>query len=198
MASEFNWAQTISSFILGGVTGLLWPYVKDKIHETKQLKLALEEMHELFVEIEEAVAHVPHIISNKDKWVKRLEDCASRNRESLGRLGIYISKIAFKLEDNKFSHDEGKPEYCCDELRKDLYLVKLVLVEKFNRKKHDETLEKQYLFRYMQVQSIKNSVQRWLDPENFQVRLDNYYNEWKKGTLKVENELAMAGYINKD
>jgi len=117
----------VASFVLGAFSGLLWPWLRDRAKSRKEAadrdrrKVAvLTHVDDISSEILQAVSVEPHGVTNKANWVKRLNELASKNRDWLGdRLSFAIEKLAWRIEDNTFSHEHGKPLYCCDQLSTD-------------------------------------------------------------------------------
>jgi hypothetical protein len=206
-----DWIQEVvrfaSGFILGIFSGLMWPLLREKVAERKEKKemkerkrQVLQHLDDISSDIMGAVRVEPHGVQNKDKWVARLQDFAKQYDELIGPLAGSVKRIAYKIEDSTFDHENlGDPPYCCDEVAVDLALLRLCILplvaeERGWDAKTVEAKEREHLRNIWSIWQeivLPGQLDKWHERIE-----DEWYSEWQNKKFRVAEKLGMATYIN--
>jgi hypothetical protein len=202
--------DTIVKFGLGILGGLAYPEIRERLKRRRESlanaeksKQACDELSDLCREVAQAMRPTPHLVENRSRWAKRLHEFADANRALLGDLAYHVDRLSWRVRDNRFSHEDGKAEYCCNELLCDLEMLQVAALGRRARMgfvDRDELRRevRQHISKaYGALEEVGPFLTEDQDPgEELLKRSAPWFDAWVRGDLVAPEHLAMSSYIN--
>jgi hypothetical protein len=128
----------------------------------------------------------PENVGHKSLWARELDELAKDTRSTMFRVTIPLQIIARQIRHHSFSHEESKhEEYGCDELLKDLYVLRLGTL--LPPPWFDERMKG---ISTNVIRDIVINTYGVLGEDQVKEKVNEMFEEWKKGELRFGKEFA--------
>lgn len=218
-ATSWDWAESLATLgiglLLGVVTGYVLPIFLKRRDSAQIERDVYRELNAVAADVIGAVSVEPHGVTNKDRWVTRLNGLADRHKVRPDDVGMIVRGIAYKIEDSPFDHNVDDVIYCCDHVVLDLTLLSRELLPSVQRTEGWPVRRFQETAEQLEVAAWKLVVGKDLDVgeapprpigassarvdradvEGESAKAARWYAEWKRGAKNLPPGCVMSMWI---